>query len=115
MNFLKKNLVLTELIHKHLEELSLAEGLETGDILDGLNSGRMVLLGNPNHPGLKPQLVGQPAKVKVNANIGTSPLSSSQPEELQKLEIALNAGADTVMDLSIAGNLNEIRKNMLNR
>ena len=111
MNFLKKNLVLTELVHKHLKDLSLAESMETEEILGGLNSGRMVLLGNPNHPGLEPLLVGQPARVKVNANIGTSPLSSSLPEELQKLKIALDAGADTMMDLSIAGNLNEIRKN----
>ncbi len=115
MNFLQKNLVLTELVHKHLKDLSLAESMETEEILGGLNSGRMVLLGNPNHPGLEPLLVGQPARVKVNANIGTSPLSSSLPEELQKLKIALDAGADTMMDLSIAGNLNEIRKNMLSQ
>ena len=73
----------------------------------------MVLLGNPKHQGVKPILVGQPARVKVNANIGTSPFQCRIEGEMKKLRIALDAGADTVMDLSIAGDLNDIRRQML--
>ncbi len=55
-------------------------------------------------------LVGQPAKVKVNANIGTSPFQNHPACEMRKLAVAREAGADTVMDLSIAGDLVAIRR-----
>lgn len=73
----------------------------------------MVLLGNPAHEGLKPILVGQPSRIKVNANLGTSPLCNCPETENNKIKAALDAGADTVMDLSIAGDLDAIRAGML--
>ena len=73
----------------------------------------MVLLGNPAHAGLRPLLVGQPSRVKVNANIGTSPLCNCVATELRKIQAAIDSGADTVMDLSIAGDLDAIRQGML--
>ena len=48
--------------------------------------------------------------VKVNANIGTSSEMVDVEAELKKLEMAVKAGADAVMDLSTGGNLDEIRK-----
>lgn len=89
------------------------ERLSLEQVRQGIKEGTMVLLGNPSHAGVIPTLVGQPAKVKVNANIGTSPLRNSLDDELEKLRAALEAGADTVMDLSIAGDLASIRKAML--
>lgn len=51
----------------------------------------MVLLGNPAHPNLKPILVGQPSRIKVNANIGTSPLCNCPATEERKIKAALDA------------------------
>lgn len=113
MSLLSSNKALSELLERHLPALALAEGLEPDFMRGEINSGRMVLLGNPAHPALAPCLVGQPAKVKVNANIGTSPFASALPCELRKLETAMAAGADTIMDLSIAGDLDAIRQDML--
>jgi phosphomethylpyrimidine synthase len=48
--------------------------------------------------------------VKVNANIGTSPDSSDLAHELEKLRVAVEAGADTVMDLSVGGDVDEVRR-----
>ena len=73
----------------------------------------MVLLANINHKNVKPVLIGQPAKIKVNANIGTSPLICSHAEEMEKLQVLEKAGADTYMDLSIGGDLDSIRKDMI--
>lgn len=113
MSILSLNPALAGLLETHLPALSLEEGLPPEKIRAALELGHMVLLGNPAHPNLQPILIGQPAKVKVNANIGTSPLESALPCELRKLEAALAVGADTVMDLSIAGELPEIRQAML--
>lgn len=57
--------------------------------------------------------VGRGLSTKVNANIGTSPDHISVEEEIEKLETAVAAGADAVMDLSTGGNLTQIRKKIL--
>jgi phosphomethylpyrimidine synthase len=114
MSIFEKNQALAQLFEQHKDRLCAEEGLSESDIRSAIEAGTMVLLGNPNHKNVKPILVGQPARVKVNANIGTSPFQCQIEGEMDKLKIALDAGADTVMDLSIAGNLAEIRQRMLN-
>ncbi len=113
MSIFHKNHALFQLFNQHKERLCREEGLDENTIRDAIEAGTMVLLGNPNHKNVKPILIGQPASIKVNANIGTSPLQCSVEGEMRKLKISLEAGADTVMDLSIAGDLNEIRQQML--
>ncbi|EGY27494.1 thiamine biosynthesis protein ThiC [Desulfovibrio sp. A2] len=113
MSILTRNTALAGVLETHLAALAADEGLAPTTIRDGIERGTMVLLGNPSHPSLRPLLVGQPSRVKVNANIGTSPLCNNPEREIEKLAAALAAGADTVMDLSIAGDLLAIRKGML--
>lgn len=108
-----KNAALAGLCERHLAELARQEALDEAVILEALDAGTMALLGNPAHPGLRPLLVGQPSRVKVNANLGTSPLSSCMETERRKIAAAARAGADTIMDLSIAGDLDAIRREML--
>ena len=113
MSIFEKNQALAELFEQHKARLCEEEGLTEEEIRSAIEAGTMVLLGNPRHQNVKPILVGQPARVKINANIGTSPFHCSVKGEMRKLNIALKAGADTVMDLSIAGDLDAIRQGML--
>ncbi|MCX4310315.1 MAG: phosphomethylpyrimidine synthase ThiC, partial [Desulfovibrio sp.] len=108
-----KNGALLSLWNEHGPELAIREALAPAVIQEAISLGSMVLLGNPRHGGVRPCLVGQPASVKVNANLGTSPLSSCIGTEKRKIEAASRAGADTIMDLSIAGDLDAIRREML--
>lgn len=108
-----KNNHLSEIFLKSKEKLIKKEELEENVIYNGLNCGSMVLLGNINHKNVEPLLIGQPAKIKINANIGTSPLICKIDEEMEKLKTAEQAGADTYMDLSTGGDFDEIRKNMM--
>ena len=112
-SILSRNAALRGLLDQHLAALSQEEGLAPETITSAIEAGRMVLLGNPAHAGLAPIVVGQPSRIKVNANIGTSPLCNCLHTEKRKLAVALEAGADTVMDLSIAGDLDAIRTGML--
>lgn len=59
--------------------------------------------------------IGEGLRTKVNANIGTSPLASSLKIEIKKLETAILAGTDTIMDLSCGGNVDKIRKELISR
>lgn len=112
-SILSRNAALRGLLDQHLAALSQEEGLAPETITSAIEAGSMVLLGNPAHAGLVPIVVGQPSRIKVNANIGTSPLCNCLHTEKRKLAVALEAGADTVMDLSIAGDLDAIRTGML--
>lgn len=113
MSLFSKNPALALVADRHLEDVCRHEELSPERVREALEHGTMVLLGNPGHANLSPVLIGQPSRVKVNANIGTSPMRNSLDDELAKLEAALSAGADTVMDLSIAGDLRAIRAAML--
>jgi phosphomethylpyrimidine synthase len=75
-------------------------------------AGRMIIPANKVHLGYKlaPMCIGRAGLTKVNANMGASPVSSGTDEEVEKLKWAERWGADTVMDLSTGGNLNECRE-----
>ena len=113
MSLINPHSALARLFKLHGKALALSERLGLDEIASAVDAGTMVILGNPAHPRLQPLLVGQPSRVKVNANLGTSPMRNSLTDEKEKLAVALAAGADTVMDLSIAGDLHAIRKEML--
>lgn len=113
MSIFSKNTTLAQVASKTLPALCKEEELDEPFVRSAIENGTIVLLGNPSHKNLSPLLVGQPSRVKVNANIGTSPLRSTGQCELKKLDVALKAGADTIMDLSIAGDLRSIRMSML--
>ena len=86
--------------------------LTAEQVRDEVAAGRMVIPANRNHLQyqLDPMCIGRASTTKVNANMGASPVSSGTEEEVEKLRWAEQWGADTVMDLSTGGNLNECRE-----
>lgn len=89
--------------------------LEPDDVRAEIGGGRMVLPASRVHleQELQPVAIGRAATTKINANLGTSEVASSRSEELEKLRTAVRWGADTVMDLSTGGDLNEIRRSVV--
>src|SRR5215212_7505426 len=71
-------------------------------VRDEVAAGRLVIPANVRHLAgpLEPMGIGAVTRVKINANIGTSAVTSSTAEEVEKLRLAVRYGADTVMDLS---------------
>ncbi|MFQ5491046.1 MAG: phosphomethylpyrimidine synthase ThiC [Phycisphaerae bacterium] len=59
---------------------------------------------------LDPMGIGRSITTKINANIGASPISSGTEQEVEKLRWAVRWGADTLMDLSTGGNLDQCRQ-----
>jgi phosphomethylpyrimidine synthase len=74
--------------------------------------GRLIIPANVNHlkGRLEPMGIGTVARVKINANIGNSAVTSNVDGELEKLHFAVHYGSDTVMDLSTGGGIDEIRE-----
>ncbi|MDR0977503.1 MAG: phosphomethylpyrimidine synthase ThiC [Endomicrobium sp.] len=90
-----------------------AENLTEDFIREGIAAGTIVIPKNIKRMLKKIVAVGAGLKTKVNANLGTSPEHINLSEELEKLNVAVKAGADAVMDLSTGGNLMQIRKEIL--
>lgn len=84
-------------------------------VRDEVAAGRMVIPANKAHLShkLDATAIGRAATTKINANMGASPVSSSIAEEVDKVRWAVRWGADTCMDLSTGGNLNECRRQII--
>ncbi len=96
------------------------EGLDAETIRAELAAGRLVIPANRLHLAgkaspLDPVAIGRAVSTKINANIGTSPVSSCKEQELIKLRLAVQYGADAVMDLSTGGDLDETRTYLIER
>ncbi len=88
------------------------EGVDLEKIRRSVAAGRVVILKNSKHD-VEPVGVGAGLRVKVNANIGTSMDIVDIDAEVRKAKIAKKYGADTIMDLSTGGNLDEIRRRIM--
>lgn len=93
-----------------MEFVALREGISVSVVREELAAGRAVLPVNVNHPESEPMIIGGRFLVKVNANIGTSAVTSSIADEVEKLTWATRWGADTVMDLSTGKRIHETRE-----
>ena len=79
-------------------------------VRDEIAAGRAIIPVNINHPESEPMIIGRNFLVKINANMGTSAVTSSMEEEVDKLVWSIRWGADTVMDLSTGRNIHNTRE-----
>ncbi|MCP4824135.1 MAG: phosphomethylpyrimidine synthase ThiC [Shimia sp.] len=79
-------------------------------VRDEVAAGRAIIPANINHPESEPMIIGRNFLVKINANMGTSAVTSSMEEEVDKMVWAIRWGADTVMDLSTGRNIHNTRE-----
>ena len=104
MYYAKKGVITPEMSY-----VAQVEALNPELVRSEVAAGKMIIPANIHHENLLPMAIGREAKTKINANIGNSSLSSDIDAELEKLQICLKYGADTVMDLSTGGDLDMIR------
>lgn len=90
------------------------ERLDPDSVRQLVEKGTVVIPANVNHKSLVPCGVGEGLRTKVNANVGTSSDFGNAFSELEKLRVAVEAGADSVMDLSTAGDISGIRREIVN-
>lgn len=100
-------------ITPEMKTVAANEGVDVQWLRDEVAAGRIAIPKNINHH-FTARGIGNGLKTKVNANIGTSGLKCQLPQEMHKLDIAVEYGADAVMDLSTGGDLNDIRQRIIN-
>jgi phosphomethylpyrimidine synthase len=90
-----------------------AEGLDAESLRARVATGRVAISTSVRRRAGRILAVGEGLRVKVNANIGTSPDYADAAAELEKLRAAVEAGTDSVMDLSTGGDIRAIRRTIL--
>ena len=98
-----------------LKKVARAEGVAPEKLADLVGRGLVVIPFNPRHAPGRPAGIGRGLRTKVNVNLGTSRDFPLLADELRKVRISLDYGADALMDLSTGGDLKRIRKAILAR
>ncbi len=93
-----------------MERIAAREQCKPAFVREQVATGQAVIPANHAHDSLDPMIIGREFSTKVNANIGNSDETSDLEGELEKLHTAVHYGADTVMDLSTGGGLDQIRE-----
>ncbi|UCG35611.1 MAG: phosphomethylpyrimidine synthase ThiC [Candidatus Omnitrophota bacterium] len=96
-----------------LKDLAKKEKVKATFLEKQLEKGRVVIPLNRKREIPKPIAIGEGLKIKINANIGASTEETGIKDEIEKLKTAIEAGTDTVMDLTIGENLKKVRKEIL--
>lgn len=98
-----------------MEIVAKQENTDVNQIRERVAEGTIAICANVNHTSLVPRGVGLGLSTKVNANIGTSSAYPDLGPELLKLDAAIKAGADSVMDLSTGDGIDASRKAIIER
>lgn len=108
LEYAKKNIATEE-----MKRIAADESISLPELLELVAQGKVVIPKNKNHEFPNVKGIGKRMSTKINANIGTSGDCPSYENEIEKLKVAVDAGADSVMDLSTGGDLDRIRKMIL--
>jgi len=105
MFYAKKGIITGE-----MEYIAKIEDLSPELVRSEVARGRMIIPANVMHESLEPMAIGIASKCKINANIGSSAIAADIEDEVEKMKVSQKYKADTAMDLSTGGDLDEIRK-----
>ena len=95
---------------KEMKIVSEKENIDIKKLMKLISNGNVVIPCSNLHKNIDPIGIGKDLKIKVNANIGSSPDKADVSHELEKLKVCIDVKADTVMDLSTGGDIDEIRR-----
>ena len=98
------------IISPQMKVVAEQEKLDPEFIRQGIAAGNIVIPANIKHKNFTSFGIGKGLRTKVNANLGTSSDYGTIQTELEKLKMAIDCGADTVMDLSTGGDIPAVRR-----
>jgi len=97
-------------ISKEMLYVAENEGIEVKKLMKKISKGEVVVMRRDN---FHPVGIGTPLRTKINVNLGTSSSAIDLNEEFKKVEVAQKYGADTISDLSMGGEIDDIRKKII--
>lgn len=96
-----------------MEQVAAKEGISPELVRQGVAAGTIVIPCNKKRSGLVPAGMGTGLRTKVSASVGLYGSGATIENELEKIKAAVSAGADSIMDLSVSGDIDSMRKKTL--
>ena len=97
-------------ISKEMLYVAEIERIDVKMLMKKISKGEVVIMKRDN---FHPVGIGTPLRTKINVNLGTSSSAIDLNEEFKKVEVAQKYGADTISDLSMGGEIDDIRKKII--
>ncbi len=101
------------ILTKEMEAVLENESIEKDELIRLVAEGQIAVCANKNHKSLRPAAVGTGMKTKVNVNLGISKDCADIEAEFEKVKLAIELGADAIMDLSCFGKTREFRRKLI--
>jgi phosphomethylpyrimidine synthase len=102
------------IITDEIRQVAAKEGWQPETLSQAVAEGTVTLVRNRLRD-VPAMALGSGTRIKINANIGTSSARIDLEEEHQKLAMAIEHGADAIMDLSTGGDLPAIRRSLIEK
>lgn len=103
------------IITPEMKIVSKKEAISEDKIRDLVAKGRVAIPANINHKNLDPEGIGDGLRTKINVNLGVSGDCKDYKEEMEKVDLSIKFGAESIMDLSNFGKTNDFRKRLIER
>lgn len=97
------------IVTKELETVAEKEHIDVKELQQLVAEGKVAIPANKLHTCLVPNGIGSRLKTKINVNLGTSRDCKDLDMELQKVNDAVQMGAESIMDLSSFGDTRKFR------
>mgnify|MGYP002566954034 FL=1 len=108
------------IVTDQMRNVAVKEGICAENVREAVAAGRIAIPANIHHVALDPEGVGScldgvPLRTKVNVNLGISGDLADEEEEWRKVDVALELGAEAIMDLSNSGKTRAFRRALIER
>lgn len=108
------------IVTEQMRAVAAKEGICAENVREAVAAGRIAIPANIHHASLSPEGVGScldgvPLRTKVNVNLGISGDLADEEEEWRKVDVALELGAEAIMDLSNSGKTRAFRRALIDR
>ncbi|MCD8237994.1 MAG: phosphomethylpyrimidine synthase ThiC [Clostridiales bacterium] len=101
------------IITEELKAASKKEGIEESRLMELVAKGQAIIPCNKVHKAISPCAIGAELKTKINVNLGISRDCKDMDKEMEKVNAAVNMGAEAIMDLSSFGDTRKFRKKLV--
>ena len=101
------------IVTPEIETVARKENRPVEFIMERVAKGKIAIPANINHKSLSAEAVGDGTHVKINVNLGISGDCKDYEMELRKVRMAIDMGAESIMDLSNYGKTNTFRKQLI--
>ena len=101
------------IVTPEIETVARKENRPVEFIMERVAKGTIAIPANINHKSLSAEAVGDGTRVKININLGISGDCKDYEMELRKVRMAIDMGAESIMDLSNYGKTNTFRKQLI--